>query len=562
MAYRSTKRYEGEENIILSFDIGTTHSAVSFTYAYPGNFPEVCSVIKWPGQPEASGDSKISTIIAYQGGEAKYFGAEARDYLDDEEYQIAHWFKLRLHPESMRLEQSYGLNKLETPELPLGVSLLQVYADFIRYIYGMTKEFFTTNTPNGRHIWSRVEDRISIVFCTPNGWDMFENAFIKDAAIKAGIVDPNTARRRLRFVTEGEASVHFALAHTRTMDWLRPGILFAVMDAGGSTVDTTLYECQSKTPLVLKEACASACVQAGGVFIDCALRDLLEHKLNGSEYCDPESIALMTKRIFDRSQTSNVIHFGTHKDNDKEYGIMRGKLALTHDEVESTFLEHLLLVGGFGESPYLRIQLKRIFVQRGTEVVTIEEPTSGAVIWHLTELVDSRAARFDYGIHAGVPYDKRLHGQDQSKCHLDLAGTKIVYIFHVIIPKGTSLNSSWRKALSQSTLYTSQPSTATLGNIKDKLCAWQGKGPTPHVLEPDGTRPPGLVPILFFSANLGQLFQTVQCHYNFETRRAYWKLYFWIEFKFIEMQLSARLMWMDEGTEYFGPATVMPASKL
>ncbi|KAG8767104.1 hypothetical protein FRC15_005917, partial [Serendipita sp. 397] len=58
MAYRSTKKYERNETIILAFDIGTTHSAVSFSYAYPGEFPDIRSVVKWPGQPEASGDSK------------------------------------------------------------------------------------------------------------------------------------------------------------------------------------------------------------------------------------------------------------------------------------------------------------------------------------------------------------------------------------------------------------------------------------------------------------------------------------------------------------------------
>ncbi|KAG8840794.1 hypothetical protein FRC20_005416, partial [Serendipita sp. 405] len=93
MAYRSTKKYERNETIILAFDIGTTHSAVSFSYAYPGEFPDIRSVVKWPGQPEASGDSKIPTIVAYQGGEAKFFGAEARECLDDEDYEVARWFK-------------------------------------------------------------------------------------------------------------------------------------------------------------------------------------------------------------------------------------------------------------------------------------------------------------------------------------------------------------------------------------------------------------------------------------------------------------------------------------
>jgi len=35
----------------------------------------------------------------------------------------------------------------------------------------------------------------------------------------------------------------------------------------------------------------------------------------------------------------------------------------------------LLLVGGFGESPYLRCRLKEAFEEMGVKVVAIDEPT-------------------------------------------------------------------------------------------------------------------------------------------------------------------------------------------
>lgn len=74
-------------------------------------------------------------------------------------------------------------------------------------------------------------------------------------------------RRRLEFVTEGEASVHYALAHTQSQAWLTKDTLFAVTDAGGSTVDSTLYECKKTSPeLVLEEVCASECVQVCTLF--------------------------------------------------------------------------------------------------------------------------------------------------------------------------------------------------------------------------------------------------------------------------------------------------------
>lgn len=39
-------------------------------------------------------------------------------------------------------------------------------------------------------------------------------------------------------------------------------------------------------------------------------------------------------------------------------------------------IKYLLLVGGFGESPYLRAQLHAEFGEQGIEVFTVREPSS------------------------------------------------------------------------------------------------------------------------------------------------------------------------------------------
>jgi hypothetical protein len=149
----------------------------------------------------------------------------------------------------------------EIPELPEGVTLEEVYVEFLRYLYMTTRNYFVKGTPNGSNIWDRLADRIVIVLCTPNGWDMSQYSFLRTAAIKAGLVRESDADARLEFITEGEASVHYALAHTKGLNWLQRGTMFAVIDAGGSTVDSTLYECKSINPLILEEVCASECVQ-------------------------------------------------------------------------------------------------------------------------------------------------------------------------------------------------------------------------------------------------------------------------------------------------------------
>lgn len=151
---------------------------------------------------------------------------------------------------------------IEIPPLPSKVTLKQVYADFLKYIFNTTRGFFANSTPNGDQIWTRVEDLLIIVLAIPNGWDTAQQGFLRQAITTAGLLPVADLDKRLEFVTEGEASVHYALAHTRTNIWLKAGAMFMVTDAGGSTVDSTLYECKSISPtLVLQEVCASECVQ-------------------------------------------------------------------------------------------------------------------------------------------------------------------------------------------------------------------------------------------------------------------------------------------------------------
>jgi hypothetical protein len=144
--------------------------------------------------------------------------------------------------------------------LPTGVTIERAYADLMQYLMKHTRHFFEITTANGADIWERVRDTIVIVLATPNSWGMREQAILRKAAIKASLVTAENAGHLLQFVTEAEASVHYALAQDRC-EWLKQGTIFGVIDCGGSTVDTTIYRCESTSPLGLTEACPNECVQ-------------------------------------------------------------------------------------------------------------------------------------------------------------------------------------------------------------------------------------------------------------------------------------------------------------
>ncbi|KAG8804483.1 hypothetical protein FRC16_007892 [Serendipita sp. 398] len=394
-------RYTGEEQLVIAIDLGTTQSAVSYCHLFPNSVPSVRIVNKWPGQEEVAGDSKIPSLVAYENSRPIAYGAEALEYMDTEGYYVAKWFKLHLHPDSMKIVDEppvYGSASnvaptFEIPALPPSVSLKQIYAHLLGYLFDHARNFFKNNTVDGARIWQRLGEKCTIVLATPNGWDTTQQSFLRSAAVLGGLLPETFPEHRLKFVTEGEASVHYALEYSQSNAWLRKGVVFAVMDAGGSTVDSTLYECKETQPkMVLEEVCASECVQAGSVFVDRAAASMLSRKLDGSNFNEPayrndiiDEFEKKTKRKFDGTQTNSIIKFGKDWDNDREHGIFKGRITLTKQEVESTFneviprivascsnllsgrkVEHLLLVGGFGESPFLRKRLKETFGTKGT----------------------------------------------------------------------------------------------------------------------------------------------------------------------------------------------------
>ena len=232
------------------------------------------------------------------------FGAEAIENFDGlEDTTLATWFKIHLHPEKMRVE-----NRLTSPPLPKCVNIKTVYTDFLSYLFSHARNFLNESSLVGREgLFDRLKDNFVVVLAIPNGWDSAQQAFLRDAVVSAGILSVNHDRDRLQFVSEAEASVHFAINYARIGNWLREGMQLAVCDAGGSTLDTTVYTCISAAPrLQLKETTSSECVQAGSVFVDEAARSFLGGKLASStKYGSPEVIECMV-RTFEKKTVSSV----------------------------------------------------------------------------------------------------------------------------------------------------------------------------------------------------------------------------------------------------------------
>ena len=86
--------------------------------------------------------------------------------------------------------------------------------DFLRYLYQETKGYIRTAHTDGEELWNEVEERIIFVLAHPNGWKGPSQQRYRASAVYGGLIpDTDAGHKRLKFVTEGEASMHYCIEH-------------------------------------------------------------------------------------------------------------------------------------------------------------------------------------------------------------------------------------------------------------------------------------------------------------------------------------------------------------
>ena len=245
------------------------------------------------------GSYKIPTLMYYdKDGNVKAAGAEAEgnaimDLAEDEGWTKAelyvpccscrlkdsqyykHRFKLRLRPQTMKLQ----MNGMRLPPLPRGKSAVQVFGDYLGYLFRCTKNFVVDTHANGASLWRAVEEDLQVVLSHPNGWEGAQQTKMRRAAVYGGLIpDTDAGKARIRFVTEGEASLHACVLNGLAKEMLtvqslslfsfacanpviqgHPGHGFLVADVGGGTLDISSYAVRGTAPLVMEEIAPPDC---------------------------------------------------------------------------------------------------------------------------------------------------------------------------------------------------------------------------------------------------------------------------------------------------------------
>ncbi|KAF8989888.1 hypothetical protein BDQ17DRAFT_1547414 [Cyathus striatus] len=573
--------------LILAFDIGTTYSGISYSVLDPGVVPEIRGVNRFPATDHVGGNSKIPTIMYYdKNGAVCAAGAEAvvegiDEIAEDEGWVKVEWFKLHLKPKKMSSGEMI-------PPLPtnLNKTIIEIFADFMKYLYQCTGDYIKETHGNGGSLWSSVENRIHFVLSHPNGWEGPQQNQMRRAAVLAGLVpDMTAAQDRISFVTEGEASLHFCIQNGLSTEALneRSGIL--IVDAGGGTVDISSYALRSGSTTDFEEIAAPQCHFHGSVFVTRRAEAFFKDHLKNSQFIfDVPIITEMfdktTKLSFKNDQDPQYIRFGTAKDRDLSLGIRAGQLKLPGSDVASFFkpsfecivsaikeqkslakipIKSVFLVGGFAASSWLYSQLNKVIEPLDMSLSRPDSHLSkavadGAVSFYIDHFVSVRVAKFFYGTFCVAPYlpFKPDHVSRSASTFINKTNGKrcINGMFDVILPKNTAVSEA--KEFRENYQQVSS-SRQELLKITSSVICYRGALTNPRWQDEDSG---GYSTCCIIEAQIpDQIITTI--NKSASPKNTYYSVAFDIVLLFGHTEMKAQLCWRENGREKRGPASVI-----
>lgn len=121
---------------------------------------------------------------------------------------LAARFKLHLYPHALVGKQESGF---ALKPLPDGKTVVDVFADFLSYLFSCARAHVKESQPSGDNVWNSVKDSFDVILSHPNGWEGLQQTKMREAAVKAGLV-PSAESRRIHLITEGEASINYCVS--------------------------------------------------------------------------------------------------------------------------------------------------------------------------------------------------------------------------------------------------------------------------------------------------------------------------------------------------------------
>lgn len=459
----------------------------------------------WPGAQQSM--DKIPTRILYNsdGTVAKWGSA----LLSHEE--CLQYIKLLLD-DSKEIPQGISREGLLRELKELDKSPQEVATDFLLQMHTVVvKEDSLMRKRYGDiNVWN---SEINWVLTVPAIWSDAAKDLTRQAAINSGM------GHNLMLVTEPEAAAVYTLTESKSLN-IRTGEIFVICDVGGGTTDLTTFSVEKTSPLRFCEVVGGQGALQGGAFVDAAFKSFVRESMGPANYDAMLKMPYIWEAAMDRFQRNVKTQFNPYSNNDyaksfwirldprfdnKAAGIKNGHFTLTTERLRQMFdptvekvLEMIeqqvaavkefgeiprgiILVGGFGQSPYLYHRVKERF---GKTIQTIQPNqgetavVQGAVLQAVSGggLVTSRKARRAYGVPAWKEFDPKKH---KSEKHWDPIEERhcIHNGIEWFIKKGQNIKVGEIRTLPYKRHYPNDQDTEQLDDIQESLYAWDGDNP-------------------------------------------------------------------------------------
>ncbi|KAG8735637.1 hypothetical protein FRC11_003143, partial [Ceratobasidium sp. 423] len=228
-------------------------------------------------------------------------------------------------------------------------------------------------------------------------------------------------------------------------------------------------------------------------------------------------------------------------------------------QLEGACVSHILLVGGFGESPFLRQQLKQRFEPLGCDVTTTSEQASkavadGTIIWYSSNIVLKRTPQHSYGIEVLIPYNPRAQDHKRRATVKWPTGTYVNGGWSQIVPGGVPVDCDSISRREYYREYTTP--NPPLDNFVEDIWCYTFKGTPQWMRFKPGSLMPGFQLACSVNANMGHLRDALQARVSPKGVR-YWSLSFNVCIRFGRTERRAFLEWEEKGATRTGEAQLL-----
>ncbi|RSL99786.1 hypothetical protein CDV31_012037 [Fusarium ambrosium] len=407
--------------LIVGIDYGTTYSGLSFAMSTATDFKDIKAWTAYPGAASHQSEhcEKAPSLVSFDDENGGKDGRDLWGYQVEPGMKSYAWTKLLLDGSARAseyddpgLKKAIGSGMMKLAPGRTAKEIVTVYLRGLNTMYqGVVAEKFGQDY---------LEDLpVDFWLTVPATWSDAAKQLTLEAARDAGFA--SRPHDRVRLITEPEAAAHLALRSSihHVQDLIEVGARVMVCDLGGGTVDITSYEVQSISPgLKLRELCVGGGGKCGGTFVDRNFHAFMKKRFGkafkslGPEMTGPGSRFMdqfeMAKRDFSLHHPRTRPHrlhlpmasLKGKSTSKKHYDSRFGYVLITQEDMESLFkpvwdkiiglvadqvdrvkretskgIDHLVLVGGFGSSPYVKERLKGWCLSQSIRMTT---PWSGA----------------------------------------------------------------------------------------------------------------------------------------------------------------------------------------